>query len=94
MRQFCTERGIGKGSGGMGDRLALPGWPPVLHEAWAAAYLSLSPSTFRAQVAPAVPAVKLTPGRVGWMRDDLDRWLATRPGAKAALVPHNPWDDV
>jgi hypothetical protein len=46
--------------------LPLPGWPPVLHEAWAAAYLSLGASTFRAAVVPDVLPVQLTPGRIGW----------------------------
>ncbi len=71
--------------------LALPGWPSVLHEAWAAAYLSLS--TFRTQVVPDVPAVQLASRRVGWLRSDLDKWLALRCGDPAASPSHNPWDD-
>ena len=59
----------------------LPGWPAVLHEPWAAAYLSLSPTTFRASVVPEVPPVRLTERRIGWLRTDLDAWLARRaPG--------------
>jgi hypothetical protein len=69
----------------------LPGWPPVLHEAWAAAYLSLSQTTFRAAVVPEVAPVKLTPGRNGWLRKDLDKWLARRAGT-AASSEANPWD--
>lgn len=61
----------------------LPGWPPVLHEAWAAAYLSLSLSTFRAVVVPEVPAVKLSIRRIGWLRGDLDKWLARKAGHAA-----------
>jgi len=61
----------------------LPDWPPVLHEAWAAAYLSLSLSTFRKTVVPEVPAVKLTVRRVGWLRADLDNWLARKAGHPA-----------
>lgn len=72
----------------------LPGWPPVLHEAWAAAYLSLSATTFRAAVVPEVAPVKLTPGRVGWLRRDLDRWLARRAGTAASSDATNPWDDL
>ena len=71
---------------------ALPGWPPVLHEAWAARYLSLSTSTFRAIVAPVVPPIQLTPGRVGWLRADLDAWIAKK-AANALLSPANPWDE-
>ena len=56
----------------------LPGWPRALREDLAAAYVGLSASTFRAAVAPAVPAVRLSPGRVAWLRDDLDRWLDSR----------------
>lgn len=77
----------------MPDDARLPYWPPVLHEAWAAAYLSLSTSTFREQVAPVVQSVRLTPRRVGWLRSDLDNWLAQRAGAGASSPAHNPWDD-
>lgn len=76
----------------MGDRV-LPGWPPVLHEEWAAAYLSLSQTTFRAVVVPQVKAVSLTTRRVGWLRTDLDKWLAQRAGEAASSPLHNPWDD-
>ena len=69
----------------------LPGWPVVLHEAWAAAYLSLSTTTFRAAVMPDVPPIRLTPGRIGWLRSDLDKWLAKRAPSASSL--HNPWDD-
>jgi hypothetical protein len=72
----------------------LPGWPPVLHEAWAAAYLSLGASTFRAAVVPDVPPVQLTPGRIGWLRADLDKWLARRAGTASSSGSANPWDDI
>ena len=71
----------------------LPGWPPVLHEAWAAAYLALSPSTFRTSVVPEVPPVQLTHRRIGWLRTDLDAWLARRAPAGQASegnVWHGP----
>ena len=78
----------------MADRIALPGWPAVLHEEWAAAYLSLSTSTFRAQVAPQVPPVHLTARRIGWLRVDLDNWLARRQGVEESLPPNNPWNKL
>ncbi|MBS7810500.1 helix-turn-helix transcriptional regulator [Roseococcus pinisoli] len=57
----------------MGD--TLPYWPRALREPLAAAYVGLSGSTFRQVVVPAVPAVRLTTGRVAWLREDLDAWL-------------------
>ncbi len=75
----------------MASASPLPGWPPVLHEAWAAAYLSLSTTTFRTAVVPDVPPVKLTEKRIGWLRSDLDNWLAQRAGGGASLPPVNPW---
>ena len=77
----------------MPERAALPGWPAVLHEEWAAAYLSLSTTTFRQQIAPEVPPIRLTAGRIGWKRADLDNWLARRQPGGATSVAHNPWDD-
>lgn len=74
------------------SRAQLPGWPAVLHEEWAAAYVSLSTSTFRAEVVPKVPPITLTTRRIGWLRDDLDRWLATRPVRGAPSPQANPWD--
>ncbi|NKE43421.1 hypothetical protein HB662_01430 [Roseomonas frigidaquae] len=62
----------------MPDGTALPGWPRALREEWAAAYVGLSPSTFRQAVVPAVQAVRLTAGRVAWLREDLDAWLEGR----------------
>lgn len=64
----------------MPDGSALPGWPRALKEAWAAAYVSLAPSTFRALVAPQIPPIWVTDGRVAWLREDLDRWLDSRAG--------------
>jgi len=60
-------------------------WPPrVLPERAAAYYLGLSPSTFRAEVRPVVAPIRLTAGRVGWVREDLDAWVESRrPGAVA-----------
>ncbi len=76
----------------MADR-ALPGWPAVLHEEWAAAYLSLSPTTFRKAIVPHVPPVALTNRRIGWLHTDLDNWLAHLAGREASLPPANPWDE-
>lgn len=66
-----------------------PAWiPRALSARMAAYYLSLSVTTFRDQVVPTVPPVQLTPGRLAWLREDLDRWLDARRGS----VP--PSEDV
>lgn len=52
-----------------------PDWPAAMREATAARYLDLSPSTFRAHVAPALQAVWLTSGCKAFLREDLDAWL-------------------
>lgn len=70
---------------------AMPAWPPVMQENLAAAYLSLSPSLFRSDVAPEVPVVHLTRRRVGWLRSDLDKWLARQAGEQASSPVSNPW---
>jgi hypothetical protein len=64
-----------------------------LQEEWAAAYLSLSATTFREKVVPDVPAIQLTERRIGWLRTSLDDWLARRAGGSASSPLHNPWDD-
>jgi predicted DNA-binding transcriptional regulator AlpA len=58
--------------------MVLPDYPPVMRLEMAAAYLSLSQSSFKKHVAPEVQAVRLTPGCVGWLRSELDKWLAGR----------------
>ena len=75
-------------------RQPIPDWPPVLREEWAAEYLALSVTAFRTHVASVVKPIRLTPGRVGWLRTGLDRWLASRAGAVAPLDTANPWDDL
>lgn len=66
----------------------LPGWPIVLREDWAAAYVGLSPSTFRQVVAPHVPPIKLTKAARGWRRSDLERWVDERAGeARDTITP-------
>jgi predicted DNA-binding transcriptional regulator AlpA len=71
--------------------MTLPGWPRALREPLAAAYVGLSESTFRVQVAPVVSAIALTPGTRAWLREDLDRWLDERAGRVPASQEHNPW---
>ena len=78
----------------MRDGSLLPGWPAVLHEEWAAAYLSLSATTFREQIAPAVPPIQLTVKRIGWRRSDLDAWIARQGGSGSSPVSGNSWDDA
>lgn len=57
---------------------APPFTPRALKAEHAAYYVGLSVTTFHQQVAPAVPAVQLTPGRKAWLREDLDAWLDSR----------------
>ena len=72
----------------------LPGWPAVLHEEWAAAYLSLSTTTFRSAVVPDVPPISLSTRRQGWRRADLDAWIAKRAGDAAPSPGTSSWDDA
>ena len=72
----------------------LPDWPAVLHEEWAAAYLSLSPATFRAVVMPQVKPIRLTERRQGWLRSDLDKWIAARANPESSSDKGNGWDNV
>ena len=76
------------------DRRRLPDWPAVLHEAWAAASLSLSTTTFRTVVVPTVPPIVLTAKRRGWRRADLDAWVAKRAGDAAPSSGATSWDDA
>ena len=63
----------------------LPDWPAVMAEDLAAAYLgNLSVNAFRTHIRPAVPPIELTPGRQGYRRVDLDRWIAQRAGDTTA----------
>lgn len=59
--------------------------------ALAAAYLDLSVTTFHRTVAPQLQSVQLTPGRVAWLREDLDRWVDARAGRVPASAEVNPW---
>lgn len=69
----------------------LPAWPRVLSVQLAAAYLSLSATSFRSTVGLEVPAIQLTPGRIGWDRLELDAWVDRKLGSAAAN--YNPWND-
>lgn len=69
----------------MPDGGSLPGWPAALREEWAAAYVGLSLTTFRQVVAPAVPAIRLSTGRIAWRRDRLDAWIESRPTLDGAV---------
>lgn len=76
----------------MPDRTTLPDWPRVMAEPRAAAYLDMSPGTFRKHVMPEIPPVPLTPGRQGWDRRALDAWVDRRAGRTAPSAPVNEWD--
>lgn len=79
----------------MPDGAPLPGWPRVLEEDLAAAYVGLGVSTFRREVAAgrAPAALRLTKGRIGWDVRALDRWVDQLAGS-AAGSPRNPWDEL
>jgi predicted DNA-binding transcriptional regulator AlpA len=55
----------------------LPGWPACLSAELAAAYVGLGETSMRALVDQGrFPCpIRLTMGRVGWRRADLDRWI-------------------
>ena len=69
-------------------------WPRGMREELAAEYVGLSPSSVRAALARRdFPApVQLTPGRIVWLRDDLDSWLDRKAGrAPAADMSGAEW---
>ena len=64
----------------------LPGWPRALPAPLAAAYVGLSvTSIYRLADFPA--PVHLSPGRIAWLREDLDRWLDAKAGRMPASTP-------
>jgi predicted DNA-binding transcriptional regulator AlpA len=67
----------------------LPDWPRAMNEESAAAYVSLSLSSFRTEVSKGrIPKpIKLTLKRKAWLRDDLDGWLDGLAGKIAASAP-------
>jgi prophage regulatory protein len=60
----------------------MPHWPRVLGEELAASYVGLSASSTRAlrKAGDFPQPIQLTPGRVGWLREDLDAWVDKRAG--------------
>jgi predicted DNA-binding transcriptional regulator AlpA len=70
----------------MPDGAAYP-WPRAMREPLAAHYCGVSPSTFRARIAPHIPSVRVTDGCVAWYREDLDAWLDRRAGRAPAAAP-------
>jgi hypothetical protein len=84
----------------MSDR-PLPGWPRGLREELAAAYIGVSPSLLRREVAAdrAPHPVQVTAGRLVYLREDLDAYLdrlAGRPEASGSRTPEldavSEWD--
>lgn len=67
----------------------LPAWPRAMNVELAAAYVALSVTSFRVYVVPLVPAIPLTPGRVGWLREDLDAGLDKQAGRAPAATNQN-----
>jgi predicted DNA-binding transcriptional regulator AlpA len=65
-----------------------------MSEDLAAAYVGLSgPTIRRLMAADDFPkSVALSPGRVAWLRDDLDQWLDARAG-RAPALKRGGWDD-
>lgn len=75
----------------MSKARALPDWPRAMGAALAAAYLDIAELTFHKRVATEVRSVRITPGRVVWLREDLDRWLDAKAGCVPASAEVNPW---
>lgn len=73
--------------------MTLPGWPRGMPAELAAAYIGLSASGLRVEVrAGRISATVLTPGRVVYLREDLDSYLDARAGRTPAPVEaENPW---
>lgn len=75
---------------------SLPGWPRALSAELAAAYTALSITALYSLAGFPAP-IHLSPGRVAWLREDLDRWLDGKAGrmpASAAAQPGSDWDDA
>jgi predicted site-specific integrase-resolvase len=63
-------------------------WPRGMREATAAEYLGLSVSSLRTVVkAGGFKAVQLTPGRVVYLREDLDSYLDRAAGRVPVSLP-------
>ncbi len=68
-------------------------WPRGMSEALAAEYVGLSVSTIRAaRVRRDFPEpVPLTPGRIVYLREDLDAYLDRKAGRSAPLSEADAW---
>ena len=64
------------------SRFTLPAWPRGMRLEVAAAYLGLSPSSLSAaaKAGTAPKPIRITPGRIIWLKDDLDAWLNKQAG--------------
>jgi predicted DNA-binding transcriptional regulator AlpA len=75
----------------MPDGGTRPPWTPrALREDEAAYYVGLSATTFRREVVPAVAPVRVSPGRIAWLREDLDRWLDSRRAPPEPAIHGTP----
>jgi hypothetical protein len=66
----------------------LPGWPRGMREELAAGYVGLSVGTLRAERARGsiTAPVQLTPGRIVYLREDLDAYLDRKAGRLATAA--------
>ncbi len=71
----------------------LPGWPRGLREELAAAYIGLSVTAFRTEVASkrAPQPFWLTRGRKAWLKDALDEYLDRLAGRTSPAAQDDPW---
>ncbi len=71
----------------------LPGWPRGLGEELAAAYIGLSVTAFRTEVAAkrAPQPFWLTRGRKAWLKDALDEYLDRLAGQTSPAAQDDPW---
>lgn len=63
----------------------------VLSTKEAAAYLNISPTSFKEHVAPSLPRVRILKTSIGYLLDDLDDYLNRMTGKKSALLASG-WD--
>ena len=77
----------------MPNPAALPTWPRGMRIDVAATYVGISPSLLVAEVRAArfPAAVRLTAGRVVWLKEDIDAWLDAKAG-RAEASPRRPAD--
>jgi hypothetical protein len=65
----------------------IPGWPAAMREDKAAAYIDVSQTWFRGNLAPHLTPLRPTPGVVLYLRADLDAWLDQQAGRAPASPP-------